>query len=217
MTAASLRVGIYAAGKTASAVDRSLDALRTWAAARSEWEVVEEYFDDVASGARDDFERLMADAEGDRLDLVLFRSLAEFLPLGTLATVRHLAELVRRGVRFASRTEPHISTLGVAGEIFAQALHSLEAQERLRFSAHLRHRLGDARRTGRGAGRPRLALETRLAIARMRREGRSITATAEALGVARSTVNKYQDVPVGDYFEQLPDRAARAILRVRRD
>lgn len=217
MTTEGFRVGIYAAGETTAAVDRSLDALRAWAAEHSRWQVVEEYFDDFTAATRDDFDRLIADAEAGLLDLVLFRSLAEFLPGGITATVRRLAGLGRHGVRFASRTEPHLSTLGDAGETFARALRSIEAQERLRFAVHLRRRLDDARRDGHRGGRPRLPLETRQAIARLRREGRTIAATAEALGVAQSTVVKYQDSPVGDLLELLPDRAVRAIFGGRRD
>lgn len=217
MTTESFRVGIYAAGETVAAVDRSLAALRAWAAEHSGWEVVDEYFDDLTAGDRDDFDRLIADAEAGRLDLVLFRSLAEFLPGGITATVRHLAGLGRHGVRFASRTEPDLSTLGTDGEPFARALRSIEAQERLRFAAHLRHRLGEARRDGHRAGRRRLPLETRQAIARHRRNGLSIAATAKALGVAHSTVVKYQDSPVRDLIELLPDRAVRKIFGGRRD
>ncbi len=212
MTTERFRVGIYAAGETTAAVDRSLDALRAWAAEHAGWRLVEEYFDDTTAAARDDFDRLIADAEAGRLDLVLFRSLAEFLPGGITATVRHLAGLGRHGVRFASHTEPHLTTLGDGGRLLALALRSLEAQERLRFAAHLRHRLDDARRDGHRGGRPRLPLATRQAIARLRREGRTVAATAEALGVAQSTVVKYQDAPIGDVLELLPDRAVRAIF-----
>jgi DNA invertase Pin-like site-specific DNA recombinase len=217
MTTESFRVGIYAAGETTAAVDGSLDALRAWAAEQSGWRVVEEYFDDLTTATRDDFDRLIDDAEAGRLDLVLFRSLAEFLPGGITATVRHLAGLGRHGVRFASRTEPHLTTLGDAGQLFARALRSIEAQERLRFGVHLRRRLDDARRDGHRGGRPRLPLETRRAIARLRREGRTVAATAQALGVAQSTVVKYQDSPIGDLLELLPDRAVRAIFGGRRD
>jgi DNA invertase Pin-like site-specific DNA recombinase len=212
MTGETLRVGLYASGETLAAIDRSLVALRAWAAEHREWRVVEEYVDELGAFDREDYQRLLADAEAGRLDLVIFRSLAEFLPGGTGATVRCLVSLGRVGVRFASRTEPNLSTLDDRGGRLVQTLRVLEAQEHHRFSAHLSRRISEGRREGHRAGRKRLPLETRQAIARHRRNGLSIAATAEDLGVARSTVTKYQDSPNGELIEPLPERAIRAIF-----
>lgn len=202
------RAGIYASADTAAATDRSLDALRAWSEEHSGWEVVEEYFD--VAGARDDLQRLFGDAERGCLDLVLFRSLHEFLPYGCVQSVRHLMRLIRLSVDFASQTESHFSTVGPSRESLAPLLRALEAQERRQVSGRLRR--GHARtRRRRGAGRPRVSRKTRAAISRLRGQGKTIAETAQRLGVAPSTVAKYQDRPIDDLFDLVPERALRAL------
>jgi len=208
MTTKRYRVGIYAAGDTAAATDRSLDALRAWSDDHSGGDVVEEDFD--VAGVRDDLKRLFADVERDCLDVVLFPSLQGFLPMGARETVRHLAQLIRLGVAFASRAEPSFSTLGPEQEFLAPALLALEAQERHQISLRLRRGHARARRRGAG-GRPRVSRKTRSAIARLRGQGKTIAEIAETLDVAPSTVAKYQNRSVDDLFELVPERAMRAL------
>lgn len=208
MTTKRYRVGIYAAAETAAAADRSVDALRAWAAEHSAWEVVGEYKD--VGRVREDLGRFFTDVERGALDLVIFPSLHAFLPLGTADTIRRLALLTRLGVAFASQTEPFFSTLGRQHESLASCLLALEAQERHRVSKRLRKGHARAKRR-RPMGRPRVPLKTRRAIARLREEGKTIAEIAEALDVAQSTVAKYQYRSTDDLFELLPSRAFRAL------
>lgn len=208
MTTKRTRVGIYAAGDTRAAADRSLDALRAWSAEHPEWEVVQEYAD--MGAGRDDLRRLFADVERGDLDAVLFTSLREFLPLGAVDTVRRLALLTRLGVAFASRTEPHFTTLGAHQERHASFLLALEAQERHQLAKRLRRGHAWAKRR-RPIGRPRVPVKTRVAIARLREQGKTIAEISDTLGVAQSTVAKYQHRSIDDLFDLLPTRAFRAL------
>lgn len=208
MTTKRYRVGIYAAADTAAAADRSLDALRAWAAENSAWEVVGEYKD--VGRVRDSLRRFFTDVERGDLDLVLFPSLRGFLPLGTVDTVRRLALLTRLGVEFASLAEPFLSTVGTQQEWLASLLLTLEAQERHQISKRLRRGHASAKRR-RPMGRPRVPVKTRVEIARLREQGKTIAEIAEALDVAQSTVAKYQNRSIDDLFDLLPSRAVRAL------
>lgn len=199
------RVGIYSVGDTLEEVEETLATLRAWCEERCGWKVAEEYFD-VGRG-RDDFRRLWRAVQRARLDVVAVRSVRELLPETTHGTVRYLAELSRLGVGLASRDEPFLSTLDAdRAQALGAVLGFLERQELRRISSRVQKGLRDARRAGYGAGRPRLSKQKRREIVRLRRQGKSVRETAEVLGVAVSTVIKYQHRPVDDLLENLLPR-----------
>lgn len=134
-------------------------------------------------------------------------SVRDLLPENGRETVRHLAELSRLDVTLASRKESFLSTVDrTQAQLVCELLGFLERQEMLHVSAHVQDGLKRARRAGHGAGRPRLPKKKRREIVRLRRQGKSVRETAEALGIAVSTVVKYQHRPVDDLLEGLLPR-----------
>lgn len=198
-----LRAALYARSEGRDEeVERDLEELRAWCR-REGWQVAEEYADYATplGSTRDDFGRLFEDARRGRFDIVLFTALRNFLPVATRETVRRLMELDRLDVAVAALFEPEFSTRGAEGSRLRRALALLEAQQHRHIATRVRSGMARMRQEGRPVGRPRLPVEKRRRIVALRREGRSVAETAQAVGVAESTVVKYQHRPVDDLLE----------------
>lgn len=184
--------------------ERQFDELRAWCEAEG-WLVVEEYldYDTRTSVTRDDFKQLMHDAARGGFDLVLFTRLGDFIAEGVREAVRHLAELGRLGIDYASRAEPRLSTLDDCGQAVQALVEIFATQENRRISSRIRAGMLRAKQEGRAIGRPKLDAALRRQIVELRRAGKTLGATARAVGISESTVVKYQRRPVDDLLDEL--------------
>ena len=152
---------------------------------------VERVFTDVASGARADRPQLHA-------------CLAYLRPGDTLVvwrldrlgrSLRHLVEVVdelrERGVQFRSLAEA-FDTSTSAGSMIFHVFAAVAQFERDLIRERTRAGLEAARRQGRVGGRSTVMTAERLRVARqMRREGASVRAIADTLGVGKTTVARH--------------------------
>lgn len=199
----SPRAALYVRSEgRAGGAERELERLRKWSRAAG-WTIVEEYTDYATplGSSRDDLDRLFRDARGGRFEVVVFTTLANFLPFGIRDTVQRLVALDRLDIGCVALDQPELSTFGEKGQRLRQALAILEGQEQRRISTRVRSGMVRAKREGRHVGRPKLSLEKRRKIVQLRRGGRTVAETAQAVGVSESTVVKYQHRPVDDLLE----------------
>ena len=95
------------------------------------WEYAGVYADGAVSGTgteqRDEFNRLLADCEAGRIDIVLTKSISRFArnTVDLLDTVRHLKE---RGIEVRFEKE-HINSLSEDGELMLTLLASFAQEE----------------------------------------------------------------------------------------
>ena len=187
-----LRAALYARVSTTNHgqdVGLQLDELRQVAAQRG-WEPVE-YIDEGVSGKKDSrpgVDRMMADVQAGRLDLVavwkldrLGRSLRHVLAL--------LDTLTTHGVAFVSLRDAGLDTTTPAGRLFTAmiaAFADFEAEVlRERVIAGVRR----AQAAGKHCGRPKVEMDLRPALALLK-EGRSLKETSRILGVSRNTLRR---------------------------
>ncbi len=185
-----MRVAIYARCSTQEqSVDLQVDALRDYAAARG-FEIVHEYVDEAVSGAkakRPALDQLLADAHRRRFDVVACWKLDRLA-----RSVRHLTALAGE-----------FEALGVGLVVLDQAIDTTTPTGRLLF--HVLGAIGEfelalirertvagiraARRRGKRIGRPRVHVPRERALALLRR-GKSVSAVALELGIARTTLQR---------------------------
>ena len=124
------------------------------------WVMAGEYLDEGVSGAQDyrpGLDRLLADAQASRLDLVvvwrldrLGRSLQHLLKL--------LDELTSYGVGFTSLRDPGIDTTTASGRLLLQLLGAFAEFERNLIVERVRAGIARAQANGVHCGRPRVEL-----------------------------------------------------------
>ena len=185
------RAAIYA--RVSTLVGQSpamqLDVLREFAARRG-FEVVTEFVDHGASGARERrpaLDKLMDAARKRAFDLVLVYRFDRFA-----RSVRHLVtaldEFDSLGVDFVSYSESLDTSTPIGRAMFSivGALAELERQIVVERSIEGQRR---ARARGKHIGRPRREVDERR-ILRLRSEGRSLRAIARETGVSRTVVTR---------------------------
>ena len=185
------RAAIYA--RVSTLVGQSpamqLDVLREFAARRG-FEVVTEFVDHGASGARERrpaLDKLMDAARKRAFDLVLVYRFDRFA-----RSVRHLVtaldEFDSLGVDFVSYSESLDTSTPIGRAMFSivGALAELERQIVVERSIEGQRR---ARARGKHIGRPRREVDERR-ILRLRGEGRSLRAIARETGVSRTVVTR---------------------------
>jgi DNA invertase Pin-like site-specific DNA recombinase len=190
-----IRVALYARVSTVNKgqdVGLQLDELRQVAAQRG-WVVAEErvYVDDGVSGAtesRPALDRLLADAQAGRFDLVAVWKL-DRLGRSLQHLLRLLDDLARWGVGFASLRDSGIDTTTPTGRLILQILGALAEYERGLIRERVNAGIARAKAQGKHCGRPRVDLELRPAVA-MLKEGRGLREVAKILGVSRSTLRR---------------------------
>ena len=167
--------------------ENQLQELRRYVEIRG-W-TAQEYTDHGVSGAKDRrpaLDRLVTDAKRRRFDVLvcwrldrLGRSLKHLITL--------LADLEALGVSFVSLAEG-IDATTPAGKLQMHILAAISEFERSRTIERVQAGLQRAKRQGRTLGRPR-AIISRFQLARV--AGMSTRAAAKALGVPRSTLQRY--------------------------
>ncbi len=189
----SLRAALYARVSTTGHgqdVGLQLDELRQVAAQRG-WTLHEEYVDAGVSGgkaSRPALDRMMADAQAGRFDVVLIWKLDR---LGrSLQHLLSLAEaLTAAGVGLTSVRDPGIDTTSPSGRLLLQLLGSFAEYERALIRERVVAGVRRAQAAGKHCGRPRVDLELRPAVA-MLKDGRSLKETAAILRVSRATLRR---------------------------
>jgi DNA invertase Pin-like site-specific DNA recombinase len=188
-----LRAALYARVSTSNKgqdVGLQLDELRQVAAQRG-WTVVAEYVDEGVSGAKEsrpELDRMLADAQGGRFDLVAVWKL-DRLGRSLQHLLRLLANLADWGVGFASLRDAGIDTTTPTGRLMLQILGALAEYERELIRERVIAGVRRAQAQGKHCGRPRVDLELRPAVA-MLNEGRGLREVAKILGVSRSTLRR---------------------------
>lgn len=186
------QVAIYA---RVSTVDKGQDPetqlreLRQLADQRG-WEVVDEYVDRISGAARSrpGLDRLLADAQAGRLDVVLVWKLDR---LGR--SLRHLLEvlddLATWGVGFVSARDAGIDSTTATGRLLLQLVAVFASYERELIRERVVAGVRRAQAEGKHCGRPRVEMDLRPALAMLDR-GHGLKATAKALKLSRSTLRR---------------------------
>ncbi len=185
-----MRVALYARCSTSDqTVDLQLDGLRDYAKARG-FTVVDEYVDEAVSGAkarRPALDRLLADAHRRRFDAVAVWRLDRLA-----RSVRHLVnvagDLESLGVDLIA-LDQGIDTSTSAGRFLFHTLAAVGELERDLIRERTIAGVAAARRRGKRLGRPRVHVPVGRAQALLA-EGMSISATAQALGVSKATLQR---------------------------
>ena len=171
-------------------VGLQLDELRQVAAQRG-FVVVQEFVDDGISGAkasRPALDRMMADAQAGRIDVVmvwkldrLARSLAHLLEIVAALSAAH--------VSFVSLRDPGIDTTTPTGRLMLQIVGAFGEFERALVQERVRAGVERAKAAGKHCGRRRTELDLRPALALLR-EGRDLKEIARILKISRTTLRR---------------------------
>lgn len=107
---------------------------------KPEWQMVEVYADDGISGTntakRDEFNRMIADCEAGKIDLILTKSISRF-SRNTLDCLKYTRKLKALNIAVFFEKE-NINTLDSKGEVLLTIMASLAQQESESLSANVR-------------------------------------------------------------------------------
>ncbi len=173
-------------------INLQLQDLREYAQRRG-WTIAEEYVDIGESGAkasRPALDRLMADAQHRRFEVVLVWRFDRFAR-STRHLLLALEEFRRLGIEFVSFME-HIDTGSPLGAAMFTIIGALAQFERELLIERVRAGIRKARAEGRRLGRPR-AILNRGRVAELQRAGLSYREIGRRLGIPKSTVYKYRE------------------------
>jgi DNA invertase Pin-like site-specific DNA recombinase len=193
-----MRVVLYATDEREEP-ENQLPPLRAWCAAGG-YEIVEEYVDygvaasilEAQPPVRWRFNALLNEAQQQRFDLVLCRSLGEFTREGLDGTLYVLQELESAGVGFHSYAEPGLAT----GKGLLAVMTALAAQERAWRSECTKIGMQRARERGRPIGRARIPAGKEAAIRAALGAGVGMIRIARQVRVAPATVHRIAHEPV---------------------
>lgn len=153
------RVGIYArVSKNDESQDpqNQINPLRDYAKALGS-EVIDEYIDLASggSGDRENFLRMLGDADKRKFDLLLVWALDRFSREGISNTLGYLERLKRNGVALKSLQESWLDTRDDGlGQLLLAIFSWVAQQERKRIVERTKAGLEKAKRSGRKLGRP---------------------------------------------------------------
>lgn len=194
-----LRVATYS---RVSTVDKGqnpinqITALRDLAA-RNGMTVVAEFVDrETGSGKRrrTEFERMLADAEQRKFDVLLIWSIDRFSREGTLKTLLLLDRLAKAGVRVRSNCESWMDPTSPTYELLLSIFSWIARQESLRISERVKAGLVTALAKGKKLGRaPKhgaKAGEILKQILQLRLEGKSLADIGKTVGLSRSRISQ---------------------------
>lgn len=135
---------------------------------------------------RSEFERMLADAERHRFDLLLIWSLDRLTREGTLRTLLLVDQLDRCKVRVKSLREPWLDPDSPTYELLLPIFAWIARQESRRISERVKAGLARRRREGFVLGAPEKRDYSK--IGELKNEGRSVGEIARELGMPKSTV-----------------------------
>jgi DNA invertase Pin-like site-specific DNA recombinase len=155
--------------------------------------IYREYCDHGISGTRERrpaLDELMADARKRKFDVVLVWDFSRFAR-STKHLINALEEFRHLGIDFVSYRET-IDTASPLGKMVFVIVAAVAELERNIISERIKGGLRRAKALGKHVGRPALRNGEQVdAIRRMRKEGKSYQAIAQALGVSKSAVHKW--------------------------
>jgi DNA invertase Pin-like site-specific DNA recombinase len=157
---------------------------------RRGWELAGCYVDNGISGSKEsrpELDRLMADAQQRKLDVVLVWKLDRF-GRSLKHLVNALAEFEALGITFASLKD-NLDLSTPSGRLMFQIIGAMAEFERSLIQERVRAGLRNARAKGRRLGRPRVAVDSQ-EIARLRAQGRSWSAIRRETGIAKGTAQR---------------------------
>lgn len=188
-----LRAALYA--RVSSTDDRQnpetqLRLLRDYAERRG-FSVADEYVDQATGRSEDrpEYQRLMKDARGRRVDVVLVWRYDRFAR-STQALIRALKEFQVLGVDFISYQEP-VDTTTPQGEMVLGLLASLAQFESSLISERVKAGMQRAKEEGTHVGRPPISEDTQQGIRELKEGGDSINQISKRIGVAYGTAGNY--------------------------
>ena len=157
------------------------------------WEIVAEYSDEGISGTkgrdkRPGLDAMLKDAARRRFDIAIFWSV-DRLGRSTAKVAKMMEELDSFGVKQFYHKES-IDTSTAHGRAMLQMAAVFAALERDMIAERVKAGLARAKAEGKRLGRAPVSARKRQEITTRRAEGLSYRATAEACGVALSTVYK---------------------------
>ena len=119
------------------------------------WKLTLEYSDEEsgASGDREQFQKMMQDAEKRRFDVLVFYALDRLTREGAYKTLDYLNRLTAWGVAYRSYTEQYLDSCGVFKDAVVSILGVIAKQERLRLSERVRAGMSRAKSQGRHMGK----------------------------------------------------------------
>ena len=184
----TLRVAIYArVSTTDQSTDSQLLDLRQYVRERG-WNIYREYVDEGISGTKDSrpaLNELMDDAKKRRFDVVLVWRFDRFAR-STKHLILALEEFKNLGIDFVSYQE-NIDTSSPLGSAIFTIISAVAQLERDIIAERVKAGLRRAKENGKKLGRPRVKVDAQ-EILRMRSQGLSLRAIAEATGISRTTV-----------------------------
>lgn len=157
--------------------------------ARQRGEVVRVYEERASSKKRrPEYERMIRDAKRGAFDLLAIWAIDRFgrSMAGNLADI---TELDRVGVRVVSAREPWLDTSGPTRPLLVAIFSWVAEQEHARIVERIHAGLATARRKGKRLGRKPLRIDLD-EVERHRAGGLSVRATAEAMGLTLSTLQR---------------------------
>jgi len=188
------RVALYARVSTVvgQSPEMQLNELREYAARRG-WLILSEYVDQGVCGAKESrpqLNRLMADAQQRRFDIVLCWKIDRF-GRSLKHLVNALADLNALSVAFVSlRDNLDLST--ASGRLMFQIIGAMAEFERTLIQEQVKAGLRNARAKGKQLGRPKRIVSVDR-IAALRAQGASWRAISRKLGVGLATL--YRRLP----------------------
>lgn len=191
------RVALYARVSTKDGrqdTETQLIALRDYCKKQG-WEITAEYLDHETGGhsRRPHFQRMFADAQQRKFDLVMFWSLDRLSREGVSATLNHLERLTAAGVEWRSLTEQYLDSCGLFRDAVLSILATIAKQERVRRSERASAAIARLRRQGKTdhLGRKRKVLGAKLeAVRQLHKEGLSLRAIASKVHASAMTVQR---------------------------
>src|SRR5271154_1274939 len=186
-----LKIAIYARVSTKNGQDpeMQLAELREYIRNRR-WKIVGEYVDKGISGASDsrpELNRLMADANRRRFDVVAVWKFDRFA-----RSVSHLLRALETfralGIEFISLSE-QVDTSTPTGKMVFTVLGAVAELERCLIAERVKAGLRNARSKGKRLGRPRVAVDA-ARIADLRAHGRSWREITTELAISKETAQR---------------------------
>ncbi len=186
-----MKIAIYSRVSTDKQdCENQLVQLREFAAKQG-WHITREYLDEGISGTKADragLQRMFADAERRRFDLVLFWALDRLSREGVLQTLHYLNRLDAAGVGYRSFTEPYFDSCGVFKDATIAIMATLAKQESVKRSERTKAGLQRVRAAAKALGRPQTVNAAE--VARLRTTGLSGRAIARELGISEGSVRR---------------------------
>lgn len=157
--------------------------------ARQRGEIVARYEEAASSKKRrPEYERMLRDAKRGKFDVLVIWAIDRF-GRSMVGNLQDITELDRIDVRVVSVCEPWMDTSGPTRPLLVAIFSWVAEQEHARIVERIHAGLATARRKGKRLGRPRTRIDLD-EVERHRSAGLSVRATAEAMGLTLSTLQR---------------------------